>query len=49
MDIGRLLHLAPKTVANNISAILGKLHLSQRTQAIVRAREAGLGRGSDGA
>jgi DNA-binding NarL/FixJ family response regulator len=49
VDIGRLLHLAPKTVANNISAILGKLHLSQRTQAIVRAREAGLGRGSDGA
>jgi DNA-binding NarL/FixJ family response regulator len=49
VDIGRQLHLAPKTVANNISAILGKLHLSQRTQAIVRAREAGLGRGTDGA
>jgi len=48
VDIGRLLHLAPKTVANNISAILGKLHLSQRTQAIVRAREAGLGRGTTG-
>lgn len=43
-DIGRLLHLSPKTIANNISAILGKLHLSQRTQAIVQAREAGLGR-----
>lgn len=47
-DIGRMLHLSPKTVANNISAILGKLHLSQRTQAIVRAREAGLGRGTTG-
>jgi DNA-binding NarL/FixJ family response regulator len=48
VDIGRMLHLSPKTVANNISAILGKLHLSQRTQAIVRAREAGLGRGTTG-
>jgi DNA-binding NarL/FixJ family response regulator len=48
VDIGRLLHLAPKTVANNVSAILSKLHLSQRTQAIVRAREAGLGRGPNG-
>ena len=28
-----------------LSAILGKLHLSGRTQAIVRARDAGLGRG----
>ena len=44
VDIGRMLHLSPKTVANNVSAILGKLHISQRTQAIVRAREAGLGR-----
>jgi DNA-binding NarL/FixJ family response regulator len=43
-DIGRLLHLSPKTIANNVSAILGKLQLSQRTQAIVQAREAGLGR-----
>jgi DNA-binding NarL/FixJ family response regulator len=43
-DIGRLLHLSPKTIANNVSAILGKLHVSQRTQAIVQAREAGLGR-----
>jgi DNA-binding NarL/FixJ family response regulator len=44
-DIGRVLHLSPKTIANNVSAILGKLHVSQRTQAIVQAREAGLGRG----
>jgi DNA-binding NarL/FixJ family response regulator len=43
-EIGRALHLSAKTVANNVSAILGKLHLSQRTQAMVRAREAGLGR-----
>jgi DNA-binding NarL/FixJ family response regulator len=43
-EIGRLLHLSSKTVANNVSAILNKLHLSQRGQAIVRAREAGLGK-----
>ncbi len=43
-EIGQVLHLSGKTVANNVSAILSKLHLSQRTQAIVQAREAGLGR-----
>jgi DNA-binding NarL/FixJ family response regulator len=43
-EIGRALHLSAKTVANNVSAILGKLHVSQRTQAMVRAREAGLGK-----
>lgn len=43
-DIGRRLYLSPKTIANNVSTILTKLHISQRTQAIVRAREAGLGR-----
>ncbi|MER7001991.1 response regulator transcription factor [Dactylosporangium sp. NPDC000555] len=43
-EIGQRLHLSGKTVANNISTILAKLHLSQRSQAIVRARDAGLGR-----
>ncbi|MGW4817414.1 response regulator [Streptomyces sp. NPDC004227] len=43
-EIGRRLHLSGKTVANNVSAILAKLHLTQRSQAIVRARDAGLGR-----
>ncbi|MGX4688777.1 LuxR C-terminal-related transcriptional regulator [Streptomyces sp. JNUCC 63] len=43
-EIGRRLHLSGKTVANNISAILAKLHLTQRGQAIIRARDAGLGR-----
>jgi DNA-binding NarL/FixJ family response regulator len=42
-DIGQALHLSGKTVANNVSAILHKLQLSQRTQAIIQAREAGLG------
>jgi DNA-binding NarL/FixJ family response regulator len=44
-EIGRRLFLSSKTVANNVSAILSKLQLSQRGEAIVRAREAGLGRG----
>jgi DNA-binding NarL/FixJ family response regulator len=43
-SIARQLDLAPKTVSNNISNILAKLHLSDRTQAAVAAREAGLGR-----
>ena len=33
-----------KTIANNVSTILTKLRVPQRTQAIVQAREAGLGR-----
>jgi DNA-binding NarL/FixJ family response regulator len=36
--------LSVKTVANNVSNILARLHLSERGQAIVAAREAGLGR-----
>ncbi len=44
-DIGARLFLSPKTVANNVTAILGKLQVAHRAEAIVRAREAGLGRG----
>lgn len=44
-DIGAKLFLSPKTVANNITAILAKLHLASRTEAILRAREEGLGQG----
>ncbi|MEV4510541.1 response regulator transcription factor [Dactylosporangium sp. NPDC049525] len=43
-EIGRTLHLSGKTVANNVSTILTKLQVPTRTQAIVQAREAGLGR-----
>jgi DNA-binding NarL/FixJ family response regulator len=43
-EIGRRMHLSSKTVANNVSTILGKLHLAERGQAIVLARDAGLGR-----
>lgn len=38
------LYLSAKTVANHVSNILAKLHLADRAQAIVRGREAGLGR-----
>ncbi|MGB5757874.1 MAG: response regulator transcription factor [Acidimicrobiales bacterium] len=46
-EIGQHLHLSPKTIANNISIILNKLHVTQRSQAIVRARQAGLGQPPD--
>jgi DNA-binding NarL/FixJ family response regulator len=41
--IAHRLGVAYKTVANNISAIFTKLHVTDRPQAIVRARDAGLG------
>ncbi|MFE3458702.1 response regulator [Nocardiopsis aegyptia] len=37
------LHLAPKTVGNYISAVFAKLQVATRSEAIVRARDAGLG------
>jgi DNA-binding NarL/FixJ family response regulator len=43
-EIGAKLFLSPKTVANNVTTILDKLQLAHRTEAIVKAREAGLGR-----
>ncbi len=44
VEIGHALFLSPKTVANNVSMILAKLNLAERGQAIVLARDAGLGR-----
>ena len=44
VEIGQELFLSPKTVANNVSMILAKLNLSERGQAIVLGRDAGLGR-----
>jgi DNA-binding NarL/FixJ family response regulator len=44
-EIGTKLFLSPKTVANNISMILDKLQISHRAEAIIKAREAGLGGG----
>jgi DNA-binding NarL/FixJ family response regulator len=42
-EIARRLFLSPKTVRNHISNIFTKLQVADRAQAIVRAREAGLG------
>jgi DNA-binding NarL/FixJ family response regulator len=42
--IARRLFVSPKTVRNHISHIFTKLQIADRTQAILRAREAGLGR-----
>lgn len=41
-EIGDQLHLSAKTIANNVSMILTKLQVTNRAQAIVAAREAGL-------
>ena len=42
-EIAKSLYLSPKTVRNHISNIFTKLQVADRAQAIVRAREAGLG------
>jgi DNA-binding NarL/FixJ family response regulator len=42
-EIGARLTLAPKTIGNHISAIFTKLQVTSRAQAIVQARDAGLG------
>ncbi len=41
-QIAERLVLAPKTVRNNVSSILAKLNVADRTEAAIRAREAGL-------
>ena len=41
-DIARHLSLSAKTVSNYISNIYGKLQVTDRTQAVIRARDAGL-------
>ncbi|MGP3535963.1 response regulator [Microbacterium sp. RD1] len=43
--IAQALYLSPKTVRNNVSNIFAKLQVADRAEAIVRARDAGLGRG----
>lgn len=42
-QIAGLLHIASKTVSNHISSIFNKLQVADRAQAIVKAREAGMG------
>lgn len=43
-DIAQRMSIAPKTVANHISAIFGKLQVADRAEAIIRARDVGFGR-----
>jgi DNA-binding NarL/FixJ family response regulator len=43
-EIARRMSIAPKTVANHTSAIFAKLQVADRGEAIIRARDAGLGR-----
>ena len=42
-EIAAELYLSPKTVRNHVSNILHKLQVADRAEAIIRAREAGLG------
>jgi DNA-binding NarL/FixJ family response regulator len=44
--IARRLGLSPKTVRNHVSNIFAKLQVADRAQAVIRAREAGLGKRS---
>lgn len=43
-QIAQTLFLSPKTVRNNTSNIFAKLQVADRAEAIVRARDAGMGR-----
>jgi pimeloyl-ACP methyl ester carboxylesterase len=45
MQIGARLDLSEKTVRNNVSRIFDKIAVENRSQAIVRARDAGFGQG----
>ena len=42
-EIASTLHLSPKTVSNNLTTIFAKLEVADRTSAVIRARERGLG------
>ncbi len=45
--IASRLYLSPKTVRNYVSSIFAKLQVADRSQAIIRAREAGVGSSRD--
>ncbi len=42
-QIAQRLSLSPKTIRNNVTSILAKLQATDRTDIIIRARDAGLG------
>ena len=46
-DIARQIYVSNKTIRNLVSSIYTKLHAAGRAEAIIKAREAGLGRGRD--
>ncbi len=43
IEIAGKIGLSPKTVRNHLSNIFSKLQVADRTEAAIRAREAGLG------
>jgi DNA-binding NarL/FixJ family response regulator len=45
-QIARRLSISPKTVRNHVSHVYSKLQVRNRAQAIIKARQAGLGRRS---
>ncbi|MDP9409026.1 MAG: response regulator transcription factor [Actinomycetota bacterium] len=45
-EIAERLGISLKTVQNHVSIVFGKLQVVDRAQAVIRAREAGLGRGT---
>lgn len=47
VEIAERLVLSPKTVRNHVSNIFSKLQVADRAQAIVRAREAGMGKAKE--
>jgi DNA-binding NarL/FixJ family response regulator len=47
-DLAARLHISHRTARNHVSNIFAKLHVADRAQAIVAAREAGLGRQRNG-
>ncbi|WP_436793348.1 response regulator [Actinospongicola halichondriae] len=47
-SVARRLAVSPKTVRNHLSNVFTKLQVTDRAQAIVRAREGGLGRSTSG-
>lgn len=48
-SVARRLAMSAKSVRNHVSAIITKLEVTDRTTAVLRARDAGLGRLQDGA